>query len=429
MRVSIASGLVTVMACSVSAPIAAHVEKVQPALHQIVDYDQSVDLLHDNIKRSPGQLLQIARRHNNALLLHSVQAYNAATPQVRKFIGKKDFLEMALFAESKFGEHTKTHQNYFHHKRSGLPLSLEHDPELNTTFILLNKRNKGVKLGEGMFKKVVRAVQYKKHPEVVARATQSRKMDRELGITKRVHGMPGVFETRGFASHKAYGHKSTSIYSKIYNSGSLQDVFDESVKLSKWERLRMALSLISGLHSLQSKGIVHRDLGCRNYLVNIPSGKKGRRHVEAVIADLGCGDYAVNSVRYKVQGNRSYTSPEGIFKRKMKRDDYYKSDIFALGTVLFQLFYGHPPDWQRHCWVKSHSEPKRMRYHSMVQCIHSEIDGRISKLRYRKAHGGLKPMKEAKLLMFEMVNPNPDKRPSTHFLKQRMQEIFNKADK
>ena len=124
MRVSIASGLVSLMACSLSVPLSAHATQVSQVAPQGVDYDQSVDLLHSNIKRTPAELLRVARQHNDALLLHSVQAYNAAQPQVRKFIGKKDFLELALFAESKFGAHSKTHQNYFHHKRSGLPLSL-----------------------------------------------------------------------------------------------------------------------------------------------------------------------------------------------------------------------------------------------------------------------------------------------------------------
>ena len=411
--------------CGFKASLLAHVsEELRHAVESKQYHQVQAALQKKSIHPDSHELITLAKKYEYTPLLHAVQAYDNSNSTIRKFVDKRDFLETALFIEAKLPERVAQRQNYINHVKSSIPLSIEHDPHLKTTFILLKKSEKGVKIGEGMFKKVVRAIQYKKRPELVARATQSRNMDRELDITKKVHGGKGVFETRGFASHTAYGHKSISIYSKMYNAGSLQDVFDNGVKFSKWEKMKIALSLISGLNTLQSKGIVHRDLGCRNYLVNIPAGKPGHRNVEVVIADLGCGDYAKNSVHYKVQGNTSYTSPEGLFIGRMKRDDYYKSDVFALGTVLFQLLYGEPPDWQRHCWVKGRADPVGIRYHEMVNCIKSQVTHRRQKVQSRKAT----PIRKTKLLMFDMVNPDPHQRPSARELKARMERIFSEGN-
>jgi serine/threonine protein kinase len=339
-----------------------------------------------------------------------------------KLVTRSEFLRTAYYIErhleaKSFGSTAA----YYNKSKTKLPLSFEHDPAANTTFIHLDGK-KGAMIGAGAAKTVTRAILYAKHAEIVAKAAQTRDMTRELKLTKMLQGSVGIFDTKGFSTTS----RKAAIYSKLYNAGSLQDVFDRKERFSLWEKAKMATSLISGLKAMQEKGIVHRDLGCRNYLVHIPSGKAGKRHVDAVVADLGRAVFAKDSIKDKVQGNTSYTSPEGLFRYKMKGSDYYKSDIFAVGNVLYQLFYEKKPAWQENSWVKDEDIPLHSRYYSMVNLIKQKTESRF-KLLAHKEHSGrvLTPSEEFEYLILKMVNPNPDERPKATKLHKDMQKIFN----
>ncbi|HXF29566.1 MAG TPA: protein kinase, partial [Chlamydiales bacterium] len=340
-------------------------------------------------------------------------------------VTQSEFLRAALFIETELPALVAKGKYHLSQRETRSPLVIEYDPVSRRSFMQIDGR-KGAQLGKGKKKIVTRSILYSSHPQVVAKAEQDMNMDRELAVTKLLQGAPGLFDTKGFAQHTENGKKMSTIYSVIYNAGSMQNVYDTHQKFSIWEKAKMALNILRGIESLHTRGIVHRDLGARNYLANIPSGKIGKRDVVAVIADLGRADYAAKAAGSKVQGNTTYTSPEGLFSEKMKGPDYFKSDIFAVGCVLYQLFYDSKAAWQDHSYVKDTTKPLKARYEDMVSRIDHATRARRQAL-HAKAEAGKLVGKEAfEFVVLQMLNPNPSERPSATQLRKQMESAFNR---
>jgi hypothetical protein len=92
---------------------------------------------------------------------------------------------------------------------------------------------------------------------------------------------------------------------------------------------RMARELCAGLAAVHDQGILHRDLKPANVLVD------GRGHVK--LADFGLaaamGDVGDADAR---SGTPAYMAPEQIEGHEVTR----RSDVYALGLVLYELFTG-----------------------------------------------------------------------------------------
>ncbi len=331
----------------------------------------------------------------------------------------------ALFIETKLQKYVKSHKNYISKQSSGLPYSIEYDPQRKASFIVINDKN--TYIGKGKKKLVFKAIHYNhRHPKVVARATDQVKNSTEHRLTKKVHGKPGIFKTVGFGTNKKKGKHFCTIYSKLYRPGSLQDAMDNKHRLSIYEKMKAAHGVLQGLDTLHSQGIVHRDLGARNYLIDIPKGKPGKRDVSAAVADLGRATYARRAANTKVQGNTTYTSPEGLFVKKMKGKDYYKSDVFATGCMLYRLFYGEKAPWQDRSYVKDVKGSLKSRYTTMKHRIKHATKKRRNRL-FAKGHK-LSSKEQFELLILKMLHTNPDKRPTAKQLVAQMKKICQKSN-
>ncbi len=394
------------------------------------------ELLKDTLgkKVTLGDVEKIAKEQHSAIILRAIQATRALIAKEeaqRRQLGltRGDFIQMALFIESALPSLVQKNKHYFPMGKTHFSSSIEYDPQTKNIFLLLDGcDSEKTYIGEGAYKVVTKALKYSlTRPEIVARADEKDARKNELQITKMLKGAPGIFDIKACTSHKKGSTEYSSIYSKIYNRGSLRDAFDAHVEFSFYEKERIALSLLQGLHELHKRKIVHRDLSARNYLINIPPGKPGRRAIVAAVADLGRALYSKEAAKTKVQGNTSYTSPEAIFKKKMRGSDYFGSDVYALGLVLYQLFYDKRAKWQDSYYVKNTELSEKIRSKILVKRINKYTSSRRRQLDKKKAQNSLSPSEDFEYLIYQMIEPNPKKRGSIFNHLIQMQRIISRG--
>ncbi len=297
-----------------------------------------------------------------------IKATNATKKSRLEKLGitKGQFLSIAYFIETQ----TNGHRTHYNKRDTGLSHTVEYDHKTNQYFIVLE--GSGVYLDHGAKKTVSKALCYKPDGAiVVARAEQTIEMDRELEMTKRLRGKPGLFKTLGICHHHdETGIQYHTIYSKLYVPGSIQALVRKDYKLSLYEKARVAFGISLGLKTLHERGIVHRDLGIKNYLCSVPKGKPGRRKITACIADFGRTEFAKDTVpSERLQGNTTYIAPEGHFFETLTEEDHYKLDVFAVGCVLYRIFYNKKAPWQDKSYVLKDPRPKEMRHREHLERV------------------------------------------------------------
>ncbi len=123
----------------------------------------------------------------------------------------------------------------------------------------------------------------------------------------------------------------------------------ESNNLKQWirqvtdpDQVRAQLPLIirrsaEGLNYLHQQGWVHRDVKPDNFLVNDDAEVK---LIDFAIAEkIKKGLARLLPGRSKIQGTRSYMSPEQIRGESLDA----RSDVYSFGCMLFELLCGRPP--------------------------------------------------------------------------------------
>ncbi|MCZ6918324.1 MAG: protein kinase [Gemmatimonadetes bacterium] len=118
---------------------------------------------------------------------------------------------------------------------------------------------------------------------------------------------------------------------------SLRDRLDREKQLSVEDALRVAREVADALHTAHQRDVVHRDIKPENILIEAG---------HAVIADFGIaraiqasGGDQLTETGLAV-GTPSYMSPE---QAAGSRDLDGRSDIYALGCVVYELLAGEPP--------------------------------------------------------------------------------------
>jgi hypothetical protein len=372
---------------------------------------------------SYSQLHSIAKKQHAEPLLQALGGLKALNPRANKLnISAGEFLQHALYIETNRAAQTAKKRTYLTKNQTGLSQPIEFDQETGHSFIHLKDF-----IGEGAEKVVTKSILYKgSQSKIVARAQRSDKKETEFEITKKMQNAPGIMETYAFTRHKEGRKNYKAIFSKLYSPGSLQTAFEKGIKFSKAEKIAIALSLLKGLEQLHGQNYVHRDLGARNYLIDISGKKQNKRKISAVIADLGRALHYSETAQTKVQGNTSYTAPEGIFLKQMKPKDYFAADVYALGCVLYWLCYDKQAPWQDSMYVKNTDITKHDRYKMLVESIEQTISGRRAELRRKKASGH-SPYERFEATVLRMVDPNPKKRGSAAELRKEIDTIVKKG--
>ena len=126
------------------------------------------------------------------------------------------------------------------------------------------------------------------------------------------------------------------IVMRLMRGGSLADKLAQGV-LSLAEAARILGWLAPGLDEAHRRGIVHRDLKPSNILFGKRNSPRPR------IADFGIAELTQNTRSFSATGGMMGT-PEGISPEQWRGEPLDgRSDVYALGVMLFQMLTGQPP--------------------------------------------------------------------------------------
>lgn len=316
--------------------------------------------------------------------------------------------------------HIAVHKRTFFPRHvTHLPYDLQYDPHENRYFINLGDNTQ---FGKGSKKRVTQAVLYDAHhPQMIARCSQTLNYEHELEITKQLQG-PGILKLYGNCTHYEHGKKQYTMYCKHYRAGSLSKVLQnlDAYHLNIRDKILIARQIAEGLSRMHHKGIIHRDLGAANCFLDI-AGRGKKRTVDAVIADFGSALYVGEIKNDRPQGHSAYVAPEGLFKDDMKPDGYYKTDVYALGSIFYWLFYEKKPEWLEINFYKKANGSVKERY-ARYTSILADCNVPHGALEYTRKSCMTIEQRFEKIIL-EMLSVNPNDRPSAHGVKTALIEL------
>jgi WD40 repeat protein/predicted Ser/Thr protein kinase len=164
-----------------------------------------------------------------------------------------------------------------------------------------------------------------------------RRFELEAEMLARLHH-PGVAQI--FAAHSGDRSSPPFIAMELVEGAPITDYADEH-ELSVDDRLRLVAGVADAAHHAHQRGIIHRDLKPGNILVATDGQPK---IVDFGIARAAGADLPLTTVDTgagQLLGTLSYMSPEQV--RGESDDIDVRTDVYALGVVLFRLLAGRLP--------------------------------------------------------------------------------------
>ncbi len=156
------------------------------------------------------------------------------------------------------------------------------------------------------------------------------RFEREILILSKLEH-PNIVAYHGQGTHD----KQLFYVMELIRGGTLKEVLANSNRLTWQEAAECGRQLASALQHAHNHGIIHRDLKPGNvYVTNEGKLKLGDFGIARDIHSLDLTDTGLTV------GTYWYMSPELV---RGKREITGKSDLYALGCLLFELLTGHPP--------------------------------------------------------------------------------------
>lgn len=129
-----------------------------------------------------------------------------------------------------------------------------------------------------------------------------------------------------------------------YVRGEPLTEYVERHRLSIRERVELFIHLCEGVQHAHQKGIIHRDLKPSNVLVTLQDGKPVPKIIDFGVAKAitrTLTDHAMHTEFGAIIGTPEYMSPEQAEMTGLDVDT--RTDVYALGVILYQLLTGVLP--------------------------------------------------------------------------------------
>lgn len=171
-----------------------------------------------------------------------------------------------------------------------------------------------------------------KHPRETEMLKNLFERERVVGVQASPHPlMPTFYEAFQFDGH-------FYIAQEFIEGETLDDIIRKRSPLPREWIVKWTVCLCDALAFLHSRGIIHHDLKPANIRIN-PDG-------HLTLLDFGAAQYFgkahANAKPMEMYGTEGYLPPELDGDGKWVAD--VRTDIFALGAVIYEMIAGEPPD-------------------------------------------------------------------------------------
>ncbi|KNE73072.1 NEK/NEK6 protein kinase [Allomyces macrogynus ATCC 38327] len=258
------------------------------------------------------------------------------------------------------------------------------------------------KIGKGQFSTVFRARNSENGQIVALKTMQMAEMDaksrydciKEMDLLKSLNH-PNIIQPLASYLHQ----DELIIVLELADAGDLGKMFKHFKSLDQYipeKTIWYYFSQIAaGINHMHTKRIMHRDIKPANIFLTSTGQVK--------LGDLGLGRFfsPKTSAAHSLVGTPYYMSPERIHETGYD----FKSDIWSLGCVLYEFAALHSPFYG-----------DKMNLYTLCK--------KIEKVDYPKLKGDLS--KEFKGLVTEMIQLDPEKRPTCETVYQVSTEMHKK---
>lgn len=200
----------------------------------------------------------------------------------------------------------------------------------------------GSTLGEGEFGKVKLgwrkdgqqpsqvAIKFIRRESIPRGSERESKVHREINALKRL-SHPNIIKLEEVLQNDKY----IGIVLEYASGGELFDYILQHRYLKDSLASRLFAQLVSGVHYMHSKGIVHRDLKLENLLLD--------KHKNIVITDFGfVNSFGPNNELMKTScGSPCYAAPELVITNEPYQAR--KADVWSCGVILYAMLAGYLP--------------------------------------------------------------------------------------
>ncbi|MCG8461090.1 MAG: serine/threonine-protein kinase [Holophagales bacterium] len=197
---------------------------------------------------------------------------------------------------------------------------------------------------------------------VVYLAEQTDPVERRLALKlMRSHLLGPGTQARFAAERQALARLSHPNIAQMYEAGTTEEgfpffamehvpglpitVYCDPHRLPIEERLRLFVSLCKGVHHAHQRGIIHRDLKPSNVLISDSEEQAIPKIIDFGIAKAldQPSSEATLIMGSQILGTLGYMSPESLVPGEGSRDPDIRTDVYALGILLYELLAGRRP--------------------------------------------------------------------------------------